>query len=428
MPSNPFKDLPPRKNTRIGDGYLKDATDETKQNSDQWDDQALADLRDLYTEAKAISDVLHERLDDSAGMAPLTTVNKGLNYRQIAYEVQGRAEHLTTTTTQRPLAPHGSATAEWQELTSKERLKVLNEDADFMTARPPDKQSIRTRATDGDSSQGDHDDSESFVIIEGLPASAISMSRKHQASAAPAHLPSDPPSQPTAHPNSSRDEARLHEKRLVRKTEAGLFYDGPSATPNMQQRGDFSTSHLTSFQSAPQITRAPAYALQMAPSQHSVPTSNSFGTRPNDQRLPPQGAPLHHAPTYASQMPPSHRSVPDTYNPAAVAPLSAQESTSQDASLQRSPTYASHVRSLQRAPTYASQLPLSHQSIPQGLSSVDTSLEHSPTYASQAPSSRRFVAGPTSSQAYTLQAPASQRYGPTSFPVTNTTVANRKLA
>ncbi len=259
-------------------------------------------------------------------------------------------------------------------------------------------------------------------IIEGLPASAISMSRKHQASAAPAHLPSNPPSQPTAHPNSSRDEARLHEKRLVRKTEAGLFYDGPSATPNMQQPGDFSTPHLTSLQGTPQITRAPTYASQMAPSQHSVPTSNAFGTRPNDQCLPPQGAPLHHAPTYASQMPPSHRSVPDTYNPAAVAPPSAQELTFQDASLQRSPTYASHVRSLQRAPTYASQLPLSHQSIPQGLSSVNTSLEHSPTYASQAPSSRRFVAEPASSQAYTLQAPASQRYGPTSFPVTNTTL------
>ncbi len=50
MPSNPFKDLSPRKNTRIGDGYLKDATDETKQNSDHWDDQALADLRGFYTE------------------------------------------------------------------------------------------------------------------------------------------------------------------------------------------------------------------------------------------------------------------------------------------------------------------------------------------------------------------------------------------
>lgn len=42
-------------------------------------------------------------------------------------------------------------------------ISLQNEDADFMTARPPDKQSIRTRATDGDSSQGDHDDSESFV-------------------------------------------------------------------------------------------------------------------------------------------------------------------------------------------------------------------------------------------------------------------------
>ncbi|KAF9029891.1 hypothetical protein BDZ89DRAFT_691420 [Hymenopellis radicata] len=424
MSLNPLKHLSPRKNTKLGDGYLKDATEETKKNSDKWRNQDLADVRRIYTAAKDISDDLHERLDDSGGLAALTTLNKGFNYRKQALKVRGQAEHLTSTTTERPLAPHSSKTAKWQALTSKERLKVLDEDADFMKARPPDEQSIRTRATDGDSSQG-HDGS--FVVIEGLPASAISMSRKNRASAAPAHSTYNPPAQPTAHPNSSRDDTRpSDQKRLVRKTDAGVFYDGQSAAPNMQQPVSNPLGpHLTSLQGASQIAHAPRPA---PPSHHSASNPNSSGTRPNAQRVSSQGGPLQHTPTYASQLPPSHRSVPDTYYPAAGHPPSVQQSASQDASPQR-------------VPTYASQVPPSHQSIPQPHNAVtmhpgvqrsvvqSTSLEHSPTYTSQAPSShhalsqaQRVAAHAPSSQAYTSPAPTLQRYGPTSAPVPNATM------